>query len=122
MSEESSEADAPAPRGRPRKWSSEAERKRAYRARKADELAEPERLRSELRDARSEIRRLEKQCARLEAVVGRAERQAAKEILAREELETEIEFRDGTIAFWQQRARIAERQLWEINHPDGASR
>ncbi|MFN8039171.1 MAG: hypothetical protein U0Q07_08180 [Acidimicrobiales bacterium] len=34
--------------GRPRKWSSEAERKRAYRERLAADLAEPERLRREL--------------------------------------------------------------------------
>lgn len=122
MSSDGSNSSEPARRGRPRKWASEAERKRAYRARKSDELAEPERLRSELRDARSELRRLEKQCARLEAVVRQAERQAAKEIVAREELATEIERRDGSVAFWERRARIAERQLWAINHPDSASR
>jgi hypothetical protein len=122
MSSEGSTSSGPARRGRPRKWASEAERKRAYRARKADELAEPERLRMELQEARSVIRRLEKQCVRLEAVVRQAERQAANEIVARDELETEIERRDGTVAFWQQRARIAERQLREIHHPDSASR
>jgi chromosome segregation ATPase len=121
MSSEGSNSSGQARRGRPRKWASDAERKRAYRARKADELAEPERLRLELRDARSEVRRLEKQCARLEAVVRQAERQAAKEIVARDELETEIERRDGSIAFWERRARIAERQLWEIHHPGQAA-
>src|SRR4051812_42306369 len=40
------------PPGRPRKWSSEAERKRAYRARRAVELAEPHRLRDDAQQAR----------------------------------------------------------------------
>jgi hypothetical protein len=35
--------------GRPRKWATEAERKRAYRERLAADIAEPERLRRELR-------------------------------------------------------------------------
>ncbi len=38
--------------GRPRKWATEAERKRAYRERLAADIAEPERLRRELRNAR----------------------------------------------------------------------
>ena len=40
--------------GRPRKWSSEAERKRAYRQRRATELADPLELREAARAARSE--------------------------------------------------------------------
>src|SRR4051794_38375994 len=39
--------------GRPRKWSSEAERKRAYRQRRATELAGPLELREAARAARS---------------------------------------------------------------------
>src|SRR5690349_18427302 len=100
MSSEGSNSSGPARRGRPRRWASEAERKRAYRARRAEELAAPERLRVELRNARSEIRRLGQRCTRLEAAVRRAERQAARDIVARDELKTEIERRDGTIAFW----------------------
>lgn len=42
------------PPGRPRKWATEAERKRAYRGRKAAELSEPLRVREELRGARLE--------------------------------------------------------------------
>lgn len=40
--------------GRPRKWSSEAERKRAYRQRRAAELADPLEIREAARAARSE--------------------------------------------------------------------
>jgi len=42
------------PPGRPRKWIDEAERKRAYRARRAAELAEPTQLRAALQTARAE--------------------------------------------------------------------
>ncbi|MCD9625625.1 hypothetical protein [Rhabdothermincola salaria] len=121
MSEESAEGDGSARRGRPRKWASEAERKRAYRARKADELAEPERLRAELRDARSEVRRLEKECARRERLVGMAERRLAKETRERKELEAKIVQQDNVVAFWENRARIAERRLWDLHHPGDSS-
>jgi hypothetical protein len=40
--------------GRPRQWASEAERKRAYRARRAAELADPLELRRTAQDARRE--------------------------------------------------------------------
>jgi hypothetical protein len=40
--------------GRPRQWPSEAERKRAYRSRKAAELADPLRQRQAAQDARTE--------------------------------------------------------------------
>ena len=50
--------------GRPRVWVSEAERKRAYRARLADTLVEPARLRLELRAARKRIDDLERALAR----------------------------------------------------------
>jgi hypothetical protein len=41
--------------GRRRQWASEAERKRAYRARKAAELADPTRQRQLAQDARREV-------------------------------------------------------------------
>lgn len=46
---------APSKRGRPRKWASEAERKRAYRERLATDFAEPDRLRKELRNERRRV-------------------------------------------------------------------
>ena len=42
------------PRGRPRKWATDAERKRAYRQRRAVELAEPLAVRDEARSLRAE--------------------------------------------------------------------
>jgi hypothetical protein len=112
----------PARRGRPRKWGSEAERKRAYRARKAEDLAEPQRLRLELRSARGEIRRLEKQNVQFERLIVQAERSAAKDLVHRAELETEIERRDNSIAFWQRRAEIAEREAWPPRQTEEARR
>ncbi len=49
--------------GRPRVWASEAERKRAYRARLAADLAEPARLRLELRAAHKRVGDLERSLA-----------------------------------------------------------
>jgi hypothetical protein len=45
-------------RGRPRKWSSDAERQAAYRARRRLEVADADRLRRQLREARSALTRL----------------------------------------------------------------
>jgi chromosome segregation ATPase len=61
--------------GRPRVWGSEAERKRAYRARKAAELAGPSQLRDELRAAR---RALARATARAERAEAEAARQRAR--------------------------------------------
>jgi hypothetical protein len=46
--------------GRPRVWASEAERAKAYRARRAAELADPDGLRVQVRTLRAQIRRLER--------------------------------------------------------------
>src|SRR5687768_8432176 len=108
-------------RGRPRKWGSEAERKRAYRTRKAKDLAEPDRLRDELRAARAEVRRLETEAARLGRAVEQARRKAAKSLIRQVELEDRIEQRDKSIAFWQHRAELAERQIHLAPRPDGPS-
>src|SRR5690242_559990 len=59
--------------GRPRKWASDAERKRAYRARKAAELAEPHRI---LEEARSAIE---------EAAAARSELETARRAVQRAE-------------------------------------
>jgi len=85
-------------------------------------LAEPSRLRVELRDAHAEIRRLEKQAARLGRPIEQAERKAARDLVDRAELEDEIVRRDDLIAFWQRRAEIAGRQVRHARHPDGPSR
>lgn len=59
--------------GRPRKWADDAERVRAYRARKAAELAEPQRLREEVRELRRRVRDLETELAREKAARTKAE-------------------------------------------------
>lgn len=68
--------------GRPRQWASEADRKRAYRARKAAELAEPLMQRQAAQDARREV-------AAQRAVADRALQEAER---------------------WQRRAAAAEKR------------
>jgi hypothetical protein len=59
--------------GRPRKWIDDAERLRAYRERKAAELADPQRLREEVRELRRRLRDVESELAREKAARARAE-------------------------------------------------
>ncbi len=75
----------PRNRGRPRRWPSEAERKRAYRQRRAAELADPLTLREDARAARAEAA-----TARAEAVAARREAER-----------------------WQTRAVIAQRRAYQ---------
>jgi hypothetical protein len=75
--------DDPPARGRPRKWSSEAERKRAYRLRRAAELAGPEAVRCEA------------QAARAGAAKSRTAAEAAR----------------GKAEYWRQRAAVAEQRV-----------
>ncbi|MGI8683868.1 MAG: hypothetical protein ACR2MO_01990 [Acidimicrobiales bacterium] len=56
--------------GRPRKWDDDAERARAYRLRRAAELADPERLRAECRTLRRQVGHLTRKLARLEDGLG----------------------------------------------------
>jgi chromosome segregation ATPase len=60
--------------GRPRKWATEAERKRAYRERLAADIAEPARLRRDLRAARKRIGELEQALTDLRRDYTRASR------------------------------------------------
>lgn len=66
--------------GRPRQWASEAERKRAYRSRKAAELADPLRQRQAAQDARTEaaIERSAATAAHLQAERWRRKAMAAE--------------------------------------------
>ena len=59
--------------GRPRKWADDAERLRAYRERKAAELAEPQRLREEVRELRRRVRDIESELAREKVARTKAE-------------------------------------------------
>ncbi len=74
-------------RGRARKWASEAERKRAYRQRRAVELADPLALRDDARAARAEAAQ-----ARAEAAVARREAER-----------------------WRTRAVVAQRRAHQAN-------
>jgi len=62
--------------GRPRKWASEAERKRAYRSRRATELADPRRVRAEAREARDALAAARTELETARRVVQRAEQRA----------------------------------------------
>lgn len=90
----------PSPRrGRPRKWASDAERKRAYRERLAADLAEPDRLRKELRNERRRVASRETEIARLcitaeqfTRKIDRLERDAVEAAAKKEALELQVEF------------------------------
>ena len=58
------EDNLPRPAGRPRKWADDAERARAYRARKARQLANPLQLRSQVRELKSALRLVTKDLTR----------------------------------------------------------
>ena len=64
------------PPGRPRIWADEAERKRAYRARRAAELAEPARMRDDARAARAEAAAAASQLQTAQRAAQRAEQRA----------------------------------------------
>jgi chromosome segregation ATPase len=65
-------------RGRPRIWSSEAERKRAYRERLARDVAEPVRLRAELRAEQQNSRQLRTEIDGLTKTVDRLRRELTR--------------------------------------------
>jgi hypothetical protein len=96
--------EAMSARGRPRKWPSDAERKRAYRARRAAELAGPEAVRAEARAARAEA-------VRARRATERARRQAEywrRRATASEQRRERDQLRIRTVEQGAQRAR-AER-------------
>jgi hypothetical protein len=92
--------------GRPRKWTDEAERKRAYRARLAEDLAEPSRLRAELRRERSLARRLDLELGQARRALDKSNASLGQEKAARAKLEARIQLLGEQVAFWQRRAGI----------------
>jgi hypothetical protein len=98
-------------RGRPRKWDSEAERKRAYRQRKAADLAEPDRLRRELRNERRRVATRDRELARL----GREVDQAVKKTAAAEHEKVELLAKqmglERRVEFFQAKLASAENRL-----------
>ena len=61
--------------GRPRKWADDAERARAYRLRRAAELADPEGLRVERRTLRRQVGHLTRKLARVKDTLEHVERE-----------------------------------------------
>jgi hypothetical protein len=84
--------------GRPRRWASNAERARAYGARKAIDFAEPLRLRSELADQllttkslRDELARERKRTSALRIAVDRSNKRAHSAGTRADSLEHQLE-------------------------------
>jgi len=112
--------------GRPRKWSSEAERKRAYRQRRAAELAVPLELREAAREALSEA--ADSRSA-AEAAIGEAERCRAKAAAAERrawaaerKLAAEKTRARRLLAERDQARRLVRRKLHWARHAEGLRR
>ena len=92
------------PRGRPRKWADDAERGRAYRARKARQLAEPLALRRKVQELHTALRDAKRNLGRARRTAERARRRAA-----------ELEVRSASLqARTQSRIHQLEREVAEL--------
>ncbi|MEZ5240023.1 MAG: hypothetical protein R2716_14085 [Microthrixaceae bacterium] len=118
------DAKAPSRRGRPRKWTSEAERKRAYRERLATDFAEPERLRKELRNERRRVasrdrriaqlrRDLEESAARIAAV----EAEKADLLTQQTSLDEQLEWHREKVRLYAARLGDWQRK-WDRRYDD----
>ncbi len=90
--------------GRPRKWGSEAERKRAYRERLATDLAEPQRLRRELRNANRRIADRDRRIGELERDLARAEAEIKRGAELESEVHMVVERLEAQVDHWRSRA------------------
>src|SRR5690606_15781156 len=97
--------------GRPRKWESEAERKRAYRERRAADLAEPERLRRELRNANRRVADRDRRLADAERELARAEAEIERRTKRESELASTVERLEARVDDWRSRANALGRNL-----------
>lgn len=97
--------------GRPRKWSSEAERKRAYRERLAADLAEPERLRRELRNAKLRVADRDRRLAEAERDLARAEAEIKRRSEREIELEGTVRRLEAKVDDWRSRPNALSRNL-----------
>jgi hypothetical protein len=112
--------------GRPRKWSSEADRKRAYRQRRAAELAVPLELReaaraarSEAADSRSAVEAAQREGERWRAKTAAAERRAGA---AERKLALEKARAQRLIAERDEARRLLRRKLQWARHAEGLRR
>lgn len=97
--------------GRPRKWESEADRKRAYRERLAADLAEPERLRRELRNAKRQAAEKARRLSAMERDLARAEAEIDRRRRRESELEGTIQRLEDRVDDWRSRANALARNL-----------
>ena len=97
--------------GRPRKWGSEAERKRAYRERLATDLAEPQRLRRELRNANRRIADRDRRIAELERDLTRAEAEVQRRVERESEVHAVVERLEAQVDHWRSRATELGNEL-----------
>lgn len=112
--------------GRPRKWSSEAERKRAYRQRRAAELADPLEIREAARAARSEAAQsrsaaevAQREEKRWRAKAAAAERRAGA---AERKLAAERARAQRLVAERDEARRLLKRKLQWARHAEGLRR
>jgi hypothetical protein len=112
--------------GRPRKWSSEAERKQAYRQRRAAELADPLQLREAARAARSDAAHsrsvadmAHREAERLPAKATAAERSAGR---AEQKLAAERGRAQRLVAERDEARRLLRRKLQWATHAEGLRR
>jgi hypothetical protein len=109
--------------GRPRKWSNEAERKRAYRQRRAAELADPLQLREAVRTVRSEAAETrsvadtaQREAERWRAKAAAAERRAG---VADRNLASERARAQRLVAQRDEARRLLRRKLQWATHAEG---
>ena len=91
--------------GRPRVWASEAERKRAYRERLAAGLAEPDRLRKELRAERRTLAEKDGEVTRLKRDLARAEAAGRAALDRQADLQRMVEGLEAKVDDWRSRAQ-----------------
>lgn len=96
--------------GRPRVWASEAERKRAYRERLAADLAEPDRLRKELRAERRMIAEKDREITRLKRDLARAEAAERAALDRQADLQRIVQGLEAKVDDWRSRAQALARR------------
>ena len=110
-------AEVPAQRrpGRPQKWADAAERGRAYRARKARQLAEPLALRRTVQDLRSALRDTKRALARERGTAEQLKRQLAEQTVRSANIEVRTRAERGRlereVADLRRRAETAESRV-----------
>jgi hypothetical protein len=99
------------PRGRPRKWANEADRKRAYRERLAADLSEPARLRRDLRSERTRSAAFARASEQRRRELEETKRLLTRALDAQDELEATIEQLRANGEHWRSRAIQLTAQL-----------